>query len=106
MLAGLVALLAAQLFDVATFVQMIRRHGADAEVNPIVASILADHGVATLVVVKLAAVALVSAVVAVLVSGAPGRRLGSFATKLAALIVVIGIAAGLVGGLSNGAGLV
>jgi hypothetical protein len=87
----------AQFFDFGTFVAMIRRHGPDAEANPLVAAILTDLGVPAAALVKAALVLLVASIVVIL-SGSPGtvgRR------RLAALILGLAVLAGLVGGCTN-----
>jgi hypothetical protein len=91
-LVALAALVAAHLFDLASFLVMTARHGLAAEANPIVVALAEAHGVAGLTVVKLASVTFVASTFVVI---APRRR------RLAMTIVIIGIAAGLVGGLTN-----
>jgi hypothetical protein len=87
----------AQFFDFGTFIVMVRRHGAGAEANPLVAQILEGFGVPGIVIVKIALIVLVAATAAVLVRGPgnPGQR------RVAATVVGLGIVAGLVGGCTN-----
>lgn len=85
---------AAQLLDLATFVEMMRRVGPEAEANPLVATIFGLYGYPMVAIVKVALLALVSAVVAILIK--PSVR-----PRLAAGVVVAAIVVGLVGGLSN-----
>ena len=80
----LLTAVAAQLFDLGTFLVMVRRFGAGAEANPLVAALFADYG---------------TPLVALAVSTArrsPRVRLVAGAVPVGAAIV-----AGLVGGLSN-----
>lgn len=85
-------LLIAHLFDWASFVVMTSLHGLEAEANPIVVFLAQEVGLPGLTVVKLAVVVFGGAVFAVL---APQRR------RLATALIIYGIAAGLVGGVSN-----
>jgi hypothetical protein len=97
MLLPVLTMAVAQFFDFGTFIVMIQRHGPGAEANPLVAGILDGLGVPGIVVAKLALVVLVAATVAVLVrgTGSGDRR------RIAAVVVGIGILAGLVGGCTN-----
>jgi hypothetical protein len=85
-------LLLAHAFDWVSFVVMTRLHGLAAEANPIVVLLAQEVGLPGLTVVKLAAVVFGGAVFVLL---APQRR------RLAAALIIYGIAAGMVGGLSN-----
>jgi hypothetical protein len=91
-LLALAALVAAHLFDFASFVLMTARHGLDAEINPLVVAMAEDHGLIGLTIAKVVSVVLVAATVAII---APRRR------RLAMAVLVIGITAGMVGGFSN-----
>lgn len=93
----LLTMAVAQLFDFGTFVVMIRRHGPEAEANPLVAAILTDLGVPAAALVKAALVLLVASIV-VIMSGSPGK-IGR--RRLAALILGLAVLAGLVGGCTN-----
>lgn len=94
----LAALFAAQLFDYGTFTLMVDRHGITAEANPIVAHGFASFGLPMVAIVKLALVILVGAVIVVLGRGGRGH---AATPRLAGLVAVLAVAAGLVGGLSN-----
>jgi hypothetical protein len=94
----LAALLAAQLFDYATFTLMVERHGIAAEANPIVANGFATFGLPMVAIAKLALVVLVGAVIVLLGRGGPGH---AATPRLAGLVAVSAVGAGLVGGLSN-----
>jgi hypothetical protein len=87
---GILAL--AHLFDWASFLVMIGRHGLGAEANPIVVTLVEDAGVPGVTLAKLATVAF-AALLAVLL--APKRR------RMAMVLVTFGVVAGLVGGFSN-----
>ncbi len=91
-LAALAALVAAHLFDLASFVVMTGRHGLTAELNPIVVMLAEGYGLPGLTIAKIASVVLLGTVVVVL---SPKRR------RLASSVLVIGISAGLLGGISN-----
>jgi hypothetical protein len=90
------AIAAAQLLDLVTFVVMIRAHGLAAEVNPVVGAGGATVGVAGLALAK-------AALVLLLVSGIVLLRHGPWGDhpRLAGLVAVLGIASGMVGGVSN-----
>jgi hypothetical protein len=94
----LAALFAAQLFDYGTFTLMVDRHGITAETNPIVAHGFASFGLPMVAIAKLALVVLVGAVIVLLGRGGRGR---AATPRLAGLVAVLAVAAGLVGGLSN-----
>jgi hypothetical protein len=94
----LAALFAAQFFDLGTFSLMVGRHGVAAEVNPIVAQGFADWGMALVVVAKLALVLLVGSIVVVLAQYRPARPMS---LRLAAVVTIVAVAAGLTGGVSN-----
>ncbi len=94
----LAALLAAQLFDYATFTLMVERHGIAAEANPIVANGFASFGLPMVAIAKLALVVLVGAVIVLLGRGGPRHPA---TPRLAGLVAVLAVGAGLVGGLSN-----
>ncbi len=94
----LAALFAAQFFDLGTFSLMIDRHGVAAEANPIVAQGYADWGMLLVVVAKLALVVLVGSIVALLAQRRPARRMS---LRLAAVVTILAVVAGLTGGVSN-----
>jgi hypothetical protein len=89
---ALAALALAHLFDYASFLLMINRHGLSAEANPIVVQIAEDAGIPGLTIAKLATVGFA---VVILVILAPRRR------RVAMGLLMFGIAAGLIGGVSN-----
>jgi hypothetical protein len=92
------ALVAAQLFDYGTFTLMVDRHGIGAEANPLVASGFAVYGLPLVAISKLALVVLVGAIIVLLGRGGPGR---AATPRLAGLVAVLAVGAGLIGGLSN-----
>jgi hypothetical protein len=94
----LAALLAAQLFDFGTFTLMVGRHGIVAELNPLVAQGFVAFGLPILVLVKLALVVLLGSIVVLVGRDRPARR---SIPGLAASITILGVIAGLVGGISN-----
>jgi hypothetical protein len=93
---ALLTLLTAQFFDFGTFVTMVGRYGPAAEANPIVNALLVAHGIPLLFAAKLALVAFVAAVVAILAEDSKRPSL-----RVAAGVLAIGIVAGLIGGASN-----
>lgn len=93
---SLLTMAIAQLFDLATFMTMVRRLGPGAEVNPFVASMLGTGGMPEVVLAKLALVVLVGATAVVLLS-ARGRR----PQRVGALLLGCAIVAGVFGGWTN-----
>lgn len=91
-IAAFAVLIAAQFFDYASFLVMTARHGLEAELNPVVVAIAESFGLPGLTIVKVASVVLLAAVVVVLV---PRRR------RLGTAVLSVGVAAGLLGGISN-----
>jgi hypothetical protein len=89
----IVALVAAHLFDLLSFVVMTDRLGMGAEANPLVVMLEASVGLPGLTLAKLASLALGGTVFVLL---ARDRR-----HRLAMAVVLFGVGAGLVGGLSN-----
>ena len=98
----LAALVAAQFFDLGTFSLMVRRHGTAAEANPIIAQGMADWGMLLVIVTKLALCLFVGSLVVLLVERPPARRIN---LRLAAIVTVTAVLAGLAGGVSNLAAL-
>jgi hypothetical protein len=82
----------AQGADLITFLRLMVEHGAGAEANPLVRAGVAQLGVLPLIVAKVALVALVGAVFAIVVRTRPLPGL---------LIATSATAAGLVGAFSN-----
>ncbi len=77
---------------------MVGRHGIVAELNPLVAQGFVAFGLPILVLVKLALVLLLGSIVVLVGRDGPGRR---SIPGLAASITILGVIAGLVGGISN-----
>src|SRR4029453_6124440 len=94
----LATMLTAQLFDFGTFTVMVARHGALAEMNPLVAHGFADYGLPLLAFAKAALVLLLASIVVILGRPAQGRRSGA---RLATTVALLAVAAGLIGGFSN-----
>lgn len=89
---AVVALVGAHAFDYVTFLVMVGQHGLGAELNPVVHRLAIDFGLPGLTLAKGAAVAFLAGSAVVI---APKRR------SLAKLLLVFGILAGLLGGISN-----
>jgi len=89
---SLAVLALAQSFDYFSFLVMVDRHGLSAEANPIVVMIAEAAGLPGLTLAKIATVAF--AVFLALLIARRHRR-------LAMGVLLFGITAGLVGGLSN-----
>ena len=87
---GVLAL--AHLFDYASFLVMIDKHGLSAEANPIVVQLAEQAGLPGLTLAKIATVAFAAILMTLI---APRRR------RLAMGLLMFGVAAGLLGGLSN-----
>jgi hypothetical protein len=93
---GLMTMIAAQLFDLGTFVTMIRRLGPASETNPFVVDALANHGLPGLVVGKAVLMLFIVALTMVL-----GRRSSLADRRVTAIVLGVSIVAGLIGGGSN-----
>jgi hypothetical protein len=91
-------ILAAQLFDFGTFTIMVARHGIAGEANPIVAQGFAAFGLPIVVVAKTALIVLCGSLQIVLLRGLGGGRT---TWRLATLVALLAVAAGLAGGISN-----
>ena len=87
---GVLAL--AHLFDYGTFLVMVDKHGLGAEANPIVVQLAEQAGLPGLTLAKIATVAFAAILMTLI---APRRR------RLAMGLLMFGVAAGLLGGLSN-----
>lgn len=87
----------AQFLDLATFTVMVTRLGPQAEANPIVAQVLATHGVALLALGKGAVVVLVAATAVVLAE----HRASRVNRWIAAGVIATAIVVGIIGGWSN-----
>ena len=94
---ALVVVTVAQLLDLGTFVRMVAMHGAAAEANPLVASMLAGHGLPFVAVAKIAVLAVAVSAIVVLTGSPDGRRFPA----VAGAIAVTAIGAGLLGGWTN-----
>lgn len=91
-------ILAAQLFDFATFTMMIARHGIAGEANPIVAQGFVAFGLPIVVIGKIALIVLCGSLQVVLLRGV---GTGRTSRRLATLVALVAVAAGLAGGISN-----
>jgi hypothetical protein len=96
LLPSLLTMVAAQLFDLGTFVQMLRRVGPAAETNPFVAGALSSDGLPTIILAKLVLVLFLASLAVVLTRARQPR-----AGRIAAFVIGASIVAGLVGGGSN-----
>jgi hypothetical protein len=96
----LATLLAAQLFDVGTFIVMIRAEGPAAEANPVAAGLLESHGLAILVLLKFAIVVLVGALAVAGVARNGARGAWAF---VAWAPLGLAITFGMIGGITNAA---
>jgi hypothetical protein len=94
LVAAVLTMSAAQLFDLATFWTMVHRLGPGAEVNPLVALLFAAYGYPLVAIAKVALLAVVTAVGAILLKRAT-------TAKLAVGVLAVGILIGLAGGISN-----
>jgi uncharacterized protein DUF5658 len=83
---------AAQATDAITFVRLMIEHGAAAEANPIASHLVGSGMLAPLLLAKVATVALVLAAVLIAQRRYP---------LVAALVVTVGVGAGLIGATSN-----
>ena len=107
LIAGVVTLAVAQLLDLATFDVMVRRLGLEAEANPLVATLYDGYGLPVVAIAKVALLALVTAIVAVLAHAAilASESTQRMMTALIVGILAVGIAAGVVGGATNTAAI-
>ena len=101
MLLRVVTLALAQAFDFATFQTMVQIRGATAEANPLVQGLFVSLGTPAVILAK---VALVTLIVALAVAAAVRGGKGAWAA-VGGLPLAIGIAAGLIGGITNTATL-
>lgn len=101
LVAAVLTMSAAQLLDLATFDVMMRRVGHAAEANPLVASMFGSYGLPVVAIAKVALLALVTSIVAVLAR--PTAR--HVRVSMIVAILTVGIAAGLVGGATNAAAI-
>ena len=89
---ALAVLALAHLFDYASFLVMVDKHGLSAEANPVVVVLAQEVGLPGLTLAKIATVTFAALLMVVI---APRRR------RLAMGLLMFGVAAGLVGGVSN-----
>lgn len=89
---GIGLLIAAHVADYTTFVVMVARNGLDSELNPLVARIAEEYGLALLTMAKFATVLLVAAVFLILARTRP---------RVATAVLSFGVLVGTVGALSN-----
>ena len=101
LVAAVLTMTVAQLLDLATFGEMIRRVGTQAEANPLVAAMFDMGGMPAVAIAKVALTAIVAAVVAWLAQ----RPTSRLATALVGIVIAAGIAAGIVGGATNTAAI-
>jgi hypothetical protein len=94
---AIIAVSAAQLLDLATFTRMVTVHGPSVEANPIVAFLLTDLGLPFVAVTKVAALAVIVAVITVLA----GRGAADRHPWVVGTVAACAVATGLIGGLSN-----
>jgi hypothetical protein len=89
----------AQAFDFATFTVMVRSHGVIAEANPLVKGMFLSLGTPAVALSKIALVALIVALgIMAAVRGGKGRW-----SIIGGMPLALGIAAGLIGGITNAA---
>ena len=89
---ALAVLALAHLFDYASFLVMVDKHGLSAEANPVVVILAEQMGLPGLTIAKISTVAFAASL---MIAIAPRRR------RLAMGVLMFGVAAGLVGGVSN-----
>ena len=97
----ILTLAVAQLFDLATFSLMVGRHGIRAEGNPLVARLFTTSGLELLTLGKVALIVLIASLVVAATAAAAGpswRR-----ALVGGMPLAVGIAAGLIGGITNAA---
>jgi hypothetical protein len=102
LVAAVLTMSVAQLLDLATFDLMVRRVGVEAEANPLVAALFGAYGLPIVAIAKVALLAFVAGVVAVLSRG-PAPALT--ARVLIVVVVAVAIAAGVLGGATNTAAI-
>ncbi len=90
---GLLTMAVAQLFDLGTFVAMVRRLGPGAETNPLVTDLLGAYGFPMVALAKVALVVLVAAITIIL-----RQRTRRLERSLGAVVLGVAIVAGLIGG--------
>ncbi len=93
---ALVVLSLAHIFDYTSFLALMARHGIAAEANPLVVALAQETGLPGLTIAKIVSVAFATILVSVLFSSRRG---------VAIVVLIFGVAVGIVGGLSNIAAL-
>lgn len=96
LLPAIAVLVLAQAFDYLSFLGMTARHGLGAELNPLVVLIAQHAGLPGLTAAKLATL---------VITVAAGFIVARRRPRLAFGVLILGVAAGIVGGLSNTATL-
>jgi hypothetical protein len=93
---ALLTMIAAQLLDLGTFIEMVRRVGIAGEANPFVLDLFRDGGLPTLILAKVSLVVLIGSVSVALLAmrGRTWQRAGG-------VLLAVAIFAGIVGGWSN-----
>jgi hypothetical protein len=86
------ALAAAQVFDFVSFLAMVGRHGLEAELNPVAVAVAQNFDLRALAILKLAVLGYVALTVGLLARTRPLVARG---------LIAVGIAAGVLGGISN-----
>ncbi|HSH21486.1 MAG TPA: hypothetical protein VK992_02560 [Candidatus Caenarcaniphilales bacterium] len=89
---AIIVLALAHAFDYVSFILMTKRHGLEAELNPLVILLAQNVGLPGLTVAKVAAVVLAAVAILIIARRRP---------RVAMAVMVLGSVAGLVGGLSN-----
>jgi hypothetical protein len=89
---ALVVLSLAHIFDYTSFLALMARHGIAAEGNPLVVALATETGLPGLTLAKIISVVFATVLVSVIASW---RR------SVAVVVLIFGVAAGIVGGLSN-----
>ena len=92
--AAVLTMSAAQLFDLATFLTMVHRLGPASEANPLVAMLFGLYGFPLVAIAKVTMLAFVTAIGAVLLKEQGTRW-------VVVTILVAGIGVGIIGGISN-----
>ena len=89
LVAAVLTMSAAQLFDLATFLTMVHRLGPAAEANPLVTLLFGAYGFRMVAIAKVTMLALVTAIGAILLKQ---RGTGPLVGGILALGIVIGLA--------------
>lgn len=95
----LATLALAQAFDLVTFAVMVARHGSTAEANPLVNNLFDVYGMPAVILGKVALVLLIGALCVM----ASSRGSSGTWRIVGGLPLALGIAGGLIGGITNAA---